>query len=47
MTGDEVDAYALGEDTLRRASATLGRDHPLTLLCGSPVAGWDFEPQDT
>lgn len=47
MTGDEADAYALGEDTLRRARATLGREHPLTVMCGSPVAGWDFEPQDT
>ena len=47
MTGDEADADALGKDTLRRARATLGRGHPLTVMCGSPVAGWDFEPQDT
>jgi hypothetical protein len=46
-TGDEADAHALSQDTLRRARATLGREHPLTRLCGSPVAGWDFEPQDT
>jgi hypothetical protein len=47
MTGDEADAHRLQEDTLRRARATLGREHPLTVMCGSPVAGWDFEPQDT